>query len=188
MRQTVEQCEDHLDIGKFRRGGFLCGPWCDLMGPRCCSLIARMKACRNRIVLEWRDRRPVQAIEIVWQQVGFGHRPWMVCRCGRKVGKLFLAEPDFYGPASYKCRHCLGLRYATQRMSRQQKKAFAASKLRLKKLRGDGRLTEPFPERPKGMRKRGYEMLRYKAEMREALIAKRVKRKLPDYRNLMPHL
>jgi hypothetical protein len=71
-------------------------------------------------------------------------------------------------------------------MSHQQKRAFAASKLRLK-LNGDARLTEPFPKKPHGMTRRRYETLKYKAQAREARIPRRVKRKPPDYHNLMPY-
>ncbi len=80
-----------------------------------------------------------------------GSRPWFVCpgvvngmACGRRVAKLYLRRRYFL------CRHCHDLTYA----SRQETGLIGAlrkcQRIR-RKLGGSANMTEPFPQRPKGM-------------------------------------
>jgi hypothetical protein len=57
------------------------------------------------------------------------------------------------------CRQCLRLRYESQMITRSWKRLERARSIRLR-LGGSANLCEPFPERPKYMRRTRYELLR----------------------------
>jgi len=68
---------------------------------------------------EWEDRD--YPVSLTWTACRFGgQRPWFLCpRCGRRVAVL-------YGGATFACRHCHNLAYASQRedeMSRAMRRA-----------------------------------------------------------------
>jgi len=95
-----------------------------------------------------------------------GERPWFVCPgagCGRRVALL-------YGPGRYfLCRHCYDLRYESQREDKTHRALRRAQKIR-ERLGGSANMTEPFPEKPKGMRWSTYERLwfeHHEAEMEQ---------------------
>ncbi len=99
---------------------------------------------------EWEDVR--ESVSLDWTPCNFGgERPWFVCpgvvngvRCGRRVAIL-------YGPGKYfLCRHCYDLRYESQRENGTHRALRRAQKIR-ERLGGSANMTEPFPEKPKGM-------------------------------------
>jgi hypothetical protein len=118
---------------------------------------------------EWDDVK--ETVPLDWTPCNFGgKRPWFLCpgmvgdkRCGRRVAVL-------YGPGRYfLCRHCYDLRYESQREDKTQRALTRAQKIR-KRLGGSANMTQPFPEKPKGMRWRTYERLfweHHEAEMEQ---------------------
>jgi hypothetical protein len=95
---------------------------------------------------EWEEVKETVALE--WTSCNFGgERPWFVCPgadCGRRVAVL-------YGPGRYfLCRHCYDLCYESQREDKTHRALRRAQRIR-ERLGGSANMTEPFPERPKGM-------------------------------------
>ena len=89
-----------------------------------------------------------ESVPLEWTPGNFGGaRPWFLCPgvgCGRRVAVL-------YGPGRYfLCRHCYDLRYESQRENGTHRALRRAQKIR-ERLGGSANMTEPFPERPKGM-------------------------------------
>jgi hypothetical protein len=181
LRTTIEKLGgDCLDVGVLRRFG--------LFGDKRCSWsalrwpdITKIRADRHSLELELPRKIP-QQIRVSWTRChfGWGLRPWLHCPyCERRVAKLF------NGFAGYGCRACLGNPpYASQTMSAESRRHFEACKLRLC-LGGNASLDGPFPERPKGMHRRTYARLKYRAERLEAQISSRLRTKRPDYPNLV---
>lgn len=103
---------------------------------------------------EWEDVR--EPVHLTWTGCNFGgERPWFVCPgagCGRRVAIL-------YGPGRYfLCRHCCDLTYESQRENAMYRALHKAQAIR-ERLGGSANMTEPFPERPKGMHWKTYERL-----------------------------
>ena len=64
-----------------------------------------------------------------------------------------------YGPGRYfLCRHCYDLSYQSQRDNVMYRALHKAQSIR-ERLGGSANMTEPFPEKPKGMHCRTYERL-----------------------------
>jgi len=98
-------------------------------------------------------------VGLEWTPCNFGgERPWFVCpgvRCGRRVAIL-------YGPGKYfLCRHCYDLRYESQREDKKDRALRRAQKI-TQRLGGSANMTEPFPEKPKGMHHDTYMRLCWK--------------------------
>lgn len=91
-----------------------------------------------------------------------GTRPWLLCECGRRVAVLYGAGKLF------KCRHCYGLAFDTQREDPIGRCRVKAQKIR-EKLGGSPSLFDAFPQKPKGMHWRTYERLHYTARIRSAV-------------------
>jgi len=83
-----------------------------------------------------------------------GQRAYFLCDCGRTVGKL-------YAPFGYpwRFRNCYGLTYATRQAAPQYRLILKPRKIR-ERLGGDLDVTNPFPDRPKGMHWQRYNRLR----------------------------
>ena len=170
---TVESVAAHgnfIDVLRLHRGGFLTDHWISLAPLIGWRGIAKIHASQCSVVVEWCDQVEPQNISVSWTRPHIGGlRPWLHCPCGRRVVRLFK------GPACYQCRQCVGNpRYASQRKSTQGRRHFEACKLRLR-LNGIASLTEPFPERPRGMHKKTFQRLRRRAEQLEARISPRAK-------------
>jgi hypothetical protein len=128
-------------------------------------------ASAGRLSLEF--RHPIRAgdkheityeVRAVAKQVHLGgQRWWWICpRTGRHVFKLYLP----LGGWQFWSRQAYGLGYASQRISRFERRARRARTLH-RALGGDGlALGQSPPPRPKGMRQRTYE--RKVAAWREA--------------------
>ena len=81
-----------------------------------------------------------------------GHRFWFLCPgCDRRVAIL-------YGGKRFRCRHCLDLRYASQREGKRHRAISRIQRVRMK-LGGTGNLTQPRPPRPRYMHARTFERL-----------------------------
>ena len=79
-----------------------------------------------------------------------GRRPWFRCpACGRRCLRLYRRLE------SLACRTCHDLAYASQHESREDRLRRRARSIR-RRLGGSINLLEPFPERPKGMRRHVY--------------------------------
>jgi hypothetical protein len=97
-----------------------------------------------------------EPVSLEWTACNFGgERPWFVCPgagCGRRVAVL-------YGPGRYfLCRHCYDLAYESQRENGMTRALRRAQAIR-KRLRGSTNMTEPIPEKPRGMHWQTYERL-----------------------------
>jgi hypothetical protein len=95
---------------------------------------------------EWEDVQ--ETVPLEWTACNFGgERPWFVCPgagCGRRVAIL-------YGPGRhFLCRHCYDLRYESQREDKTHRALRRAQKIR-ERLGDSPNMTEPFPQKPKGM-------------------------------------
>jgi|GEM_PF-3430472 len=86
-----------------------------------------------------------------------GKRTWFLCpHCNRRVALLYGAGKYFL------CRHCYNLTYASQQIQRYERLMEKARGIR-QRLGGSANLSEPFPEKPKGMHRKTYYQLRQKA-------------------------
>jgi hypothetical protein len=126
------------------------------------------------------DGRLPQRIFSTFTYPTFGGRmPWFVCpACARRVRILY----DYGG---FRCRHCVGLLYETQRVDRPHRGLLRARNIRVR-LGGTMDLTEPMPLRPRYMRKARYKRLLVMAIDREMRwlggLEKRFVRKRPLHR------
>jgi hypothetical protein len=108
---------------------------------------------------EWKGIR--QRVPITWTECHLGgQRPWFRCTvyahgryCGRRVATIYHAGDVFA------CRRCCGLAYASQQEPVHERGIATARKIRMG-LGGGENVTEPFPEKPKGMHWRTYNRLR----------------------------
>jgi hypothetical protein len=113
----------------------------------------------------WEDVQ--EPVSLDWTTCNFGgERPWFICPgagCGRRVAIL-------YGPGKYfLCRHCYDLVYESQRDNAMYRALHKAQAIR-ERLGGSANMTEPFPEKPKGMHWSTYERLwweHHEAEMEQ---------------------
>ena len=101
--------------------------------------------------------------------------------CQTRVARLYA------GLGGYFCRSCIGNPpYASQQLSAQGRAHYHACKLRLL-LQGEAQLSLPFPERPRNMHWHTYDRLRREGMNLEAGLSKRMRRRLPDYANLVAY-
>jgi hypothetical protein len=111
-----------------------------------------------------------QRVPITWTDCHLGgRRPWFRCalcmngqHCGRRVAFLYGADELFA------CRSCYGLSYANQHESPKYRHIGRARRIRMR-LGGSEDLRQPFPLRPRGMHRRGYERLKSRGETADAL-------------------
>ena len=185
-KMTVESMAadyNYIDVLNLHRRGLLADHWISFVPLLGWPGVAKIRASRYLIVIEWSDRPDPQQIRVAWTRCHLGGaRPWIHCACGRRVARLFK------GLAGYYCRQCLGSpRYASQTKSTQNRLHFEACKLRLR-LGGVASLMAPFPDRPRGMHKKTYARLRRRSEQLEARISPRLRDRPTDYPNLCHYL
>ena len=174
---------DCLDVRELRRKGFFEGGRVTIGPSFRFRQITRMELARFTVRLHFNGRASSQSIRVSWTRLHFGgERPWFHCSfCEKRVAKLYC------GLGCYYCRACVGSPiYASQAKSSQSRIHFEACKLRLR-LGGQAALTKPFPDRPRGMHRRTYDRHRQEGLRLEASLSDRMKRKLPDYRNLVAY-
>ncbi len=120
----------------------------------------------NRLIIDFdlgRDlfsrRRSRFELRVRWSKCHYGgRRPWLVCpgeACGRGVAIL-------YGKGDFLCRRCRGVTYPLQRVPARSRDLARAQMCRIR-LGGTGDMTDPFPERPKGMHEWTYTRLACRA-------------------------
>jgi hypothetical protein len=178
---TVEHLSsDFIDVNHLKRLGLLTDKCMTLPGGLRWPSLRRIISERYWLILDLGRHELVQNVRVSWTRCNFGGwRPWMICPyCEKRVAKLLM------GPSRYMCRACIGdPLYACQTKSTYGRKHFSLSKIRLQ-LNGMASPTEPFPERPRGMRRTRYERMRARAlRLEEDLPVKHLK-KAVDYRNL----
>lgn len=105
------------------------------------------------------------SVQLAWTRCNYGgSRVWFICPardCGRRVAIL-------YWDGHFACRHCRELAYDSQHDSGWSRSVRRARAARMK-LGGSASLTEPLPERPKGMHRRTYSRLYVKAARHEGV-------------------
>ncbi len=171
-RDTVEECRS-IDIREWKRKGLL------TPGSRITTTWTSWNGDKNsigawvedqRVVLHYRQRRSGEGewqnvetpIHLDWTDCHLGgKRVWFLCPgCKRRVAKL-LQRGEF------RCRHCHNLAYESTREHLASRLTTKAQNIR-RQLGGSASLMEPFPERPKGMWQRKYDVLRQQAEICES--------------------
>jgi hypothetical protein len=126
----------------------------------------------------YRDGRN-ELIGVYWLRVGFGFRPYLVCRCGRKGDRLF------HNRAGLRCRFCCNAVYVSQTKDRRSRPLFQACKLRLE-LGTIPQTGQTLPARAKGKHRRRYHRLRTMIEDLEhkAKARRRFRPTQPNYKVL----
>jgi hypothetical protein len=182
-KTTTEECRS-LDVRKLYREGLL-EPGCQfswswsragrqiasiggvVLGPSRPERVMLLFRHRSGPSAEWEDVQ--EAVELDWTPCTFGgERPWFICPgagCSRRIAIL-------YGPGRYfLCRHCYDLSYQSQRDNKMYRALHRAQDIR-RRLGGSANMTEPFPDKPKGMHWRTYERLwweHHQAEMKQLI-------------------
>jgi hypothetical protein len=178
-RLTVEKLAvDCLDVHELHRVGAFKGSWRNFANacfrwPR----IEKMSAAQFMIHIELCNQTVPQNIPVVWKWCNFGGaRPWLICRCGRRVARLFM------GLGGYYCRSCCGNPvYESQRRSQKARSYLQAYRLR-QRLGGSRPVVDPVPARPYGMRRKTYARICERIKRLERpLVGSRVVRHAPQY-------
>jgi hypothetical protein len=114
----------------------------------------------DSVAVSWRGI--VSNIGLVSTAMHFGgRREWFKCpACARRARIL-------YGP-KFACRSCQWLNYPSTRQCSRDRAITRAVLLR-RRLGGDGSLLEPFPRRPKGMKRKTWLRFYVKASRDEQL-------------------
>lgn len=109
---------------------------------------------------EWRELR--EWVDLSFSSCNYGgqRRPWFICPmpdCDRRVAVLYLEGSIFV------CRGCASLTYQCRRLDPRHRALLHCQKIRAR-LGGSLSVTDPFPNRPKGMRWATYNRLKAKAD------------------------
>jgi hypothetical protein len=105
---------------------------------------SRAERLGEHAVIDWGGRRFTVSLTETTPQYG-GQRFWFRCpQCGRRARIMY--SPDF------NCRRCSGLLHPSTRQTMGDRAINRAVRLR-RDLGGSGSLLEPFPRKPKGMRR-----------------------------------
>lgn len=172
--KATTESQHRVDIRWLKRRGYLRPGGTGSMtwsrgGEQTGSIGFRMK--QNQIVLSYRHKpngdgwEPVE--QVIWldrTRCNFGgQRTWFRCpRCRRRVAILYGASKYFL------CRHCYDLAYNSQQLSPGDRLMEKARKIQ-QRMGGSDDLSEPFPDKPKGMHWRTYWRLYEEAEQAENL-------------------
>src|SRR5262249_11896160 len=109
---------DTLDVNQLNRANAFRSPlWFPLR---------RLKTFPDHIEINFRDRNKpplVLLIERTRLHLG-GSRPWFVCACGRRCGKLYVTSIDA------RCRVCSDLQFRSQAQTRKARLQTKAEKIR----------------------------------------------------------
>ncbi len=159
----------HLSVFELKRSGALTPGairpwyWRSVRDGKITRLIIFRADCSEiRIIFRHGGRWRRQFVQLDRTACPYGgSRPWFRCPCGRRVGVLFDAGAGFY------CRKCLRLRYQSQVVTRHWRAIDRAQSITMR-LGGSGNLLDPFPERPRCMRRAKYERLRERARVTQA--------------------
>jgi hypothetical protein len=180
---TIESLgQDCLDVREFYHRGLLRDREVIIKPLLRWPRVVQIRTSRYRILVEHTGQF-LQQVPLSWTHCHFGgFRPWFKCPCGKRVAKLYKSI------GGYHCRQCFdNPRYASQTKSTKNRIGFAASRLRLR-LNGIAALTEPRPERPRGMHRKTYARALRRLEAYESRLSPRQKAKPVDYPNLVHYL
>ena len=107
---------DTLDVNQLNRTGAFSRP---MHYP-----LRRLKTFPDHIEINFRDRPPlVLLIERTHLHLG-GSRPWFVCACGRRCGRIYLTSIDA------RCRVCSDLQFRSQAQTRKTRLQTKAERIR----------------------------------------------------------
>src|SRR5262245_8860545 len=86
----------------------------------------RLRTFPDRVEINFRDRnKPPQIVLIARTALHLGGtRPWFVCACGRRCGKLYLTSIDA------RCRRCSDLQFLSQRSRLKKRLAVKLENIR----------------------------------------------------------
>jgi hypothetical protein len=151
---THRVCEDYrrLNIGALARDGLFDGSgtftWPD-------GSHVAVNGYEDSIVLTYaiNGEKTQERVSISKTAVHLGgHRSWFLCPgCSRRIAALYISQ-------RFRCRHCHGLRYRSQRESPRFRAISRIQKVR-KKLGKSASPTEQAPSRPRYMHHRTYQWL-----------------------------
>ncbi len=175
-KKTTTGETQSLDVRYLHREGLL-KPWLSFSlrwsraGRETGSIGGMVEGTRGdlpeRVILSYRHRSGAggksedikESVSLEWTSCNFGgERPWFLCPgtgCGRRVAIL-------YGLGRYfLCRYCYDLSYESRREGKTHRALRRAQNIR-QRLGGSANMTEPFPERPRGMHHDTYMKLYWK--------------------------
>ncbi len=171
---SKDRVEDHLsiDVRRWHQSGLLdplsafTTTWSRYLGESSISVVVLGvigdSADALRLSYSWGlpgNEKEVIAyrVPIEWTPCNFGgRRPWFVCPgrcCGRRSALLYLGRGYFL------CRRCQDLSYASQRERNSSVPALHRCQRIRTKLGGSANMSEPFPDKPKGMHWKTYRRL-----------------------------
>ena len=165
-RITVESLP-HIDVNELNRLGAFARPMeYPFMG---------LRTSRYRIEYRHSEDLLPQHFPIQWTYCHFGGwRPWFICVCGKRVGKLY------YGAAFLGCRHCAKAIYESQRKGPRGRLYLKATRIRARFGDYSRPGIDPLPPRPWRMQQRIYARHRAQLEIIEGkLIQGRIYRPRP---------
>jgi hypothetical protein len=160
-RRTVEN-QQVLSINELHRAKAFRGNWVSFPNfGMLLTAISQLRACRHQVEIYVATGNGMQrqAIPITWTHCRIGHRggwrPWFMCKCRRRAGKLYNAGTVFT------CRKCCNLVYECQLKSAKGRLKRIASKIRLQLRWFERRsaVKDKLPPRPYGMRTAKYQRL-----------------------------
>jgi hypothetical protein len=176
LRLTVENLANGcIDVCELSSEGLLTGDFVTLpMAAFRWPGVERMTVARYLLRLELQGQDAPQPIRVNWTKCNFGgSRPWLICRCAKRVARLFR------GLGGYYCRNCCNVIYESQRRSAKARIYLQAYRLR-QRLGGSRPLLDEVPKRPAGMRRKTYMRLCWRLKSLEShLTGSRVVR--PDW-------
>lgn len=167
---------NNIDVRKWQRQGYLTGfysftcKWTNIIGEHMGTISVFTTPEYARLlytITRWGSGQKKDIdydIPLSWTSCNYGgRRAWFVCKCGRRVIKLYCKNDYFC------CRHCQRLNYYSQQQSKvDQKMGSIGEKIykiqRKLKTERDNNNTY-YALRPKGMHHEKYEQLL--KEMRE---------------------
>jgi hypothetical protein len=156
-RSTVESREA-ISINELHKAGAFGDHWVTFSNAGIWLPFSRLRACRQlmEIYAPRLGEMQRQPVPLQWTQCRLGYRigwrPWFLCRCGRRAGKLYDTG------AIFACRKCCNLIYECQLQSAKGRLKRTAEKIRLR-LRVFRSTYGKLPPRPRGMRRKKYREL-----------------------------
>jgi hypothetical protein len=155
-RLTVEKlATDCLDVRDLYRVGAFKGNWVTFPGASFrWPDIERMRSARYRIHIELRNQTLPQSIPVTWTRCHFGGtRPWLNCRCQRRVARLFKGFGGYY------CRSCCGDPVYSSQLKNPKARSYQQAYRLRQRLGGSRPVVDAIPQRPYGMRRKTYARL-----------------------------
>ena len=113
----------------------------------------------------WPPDRPPQRIPIQWARCFRKNRPWFLCQCGRRRGKLY------QGGGFFACRKCLHATYESQRKSKRARLHAKAKRIRARLNDYNRPCIDLLPARPFRMQQKIYARLSAQAKIIEGKLA-----------------